>query len=450
MVHKHALNVKARGGDNHPRRLSGRLVGNVLPIALRGRSGTPGLFGELEVQGMTEFKTINDLNVVGRTVLVRADLNVPVQDGQVSDATRIARLVPTLKELAAKGAKVVIMSHFGRPKGGPDAAYSLRVVLPALSAALGRPVAFADDCVGPHARLAVSRLGAGDYALLENLRFHKGEEKNDPAFVAALAELGDIYVNDAFSSAHRAHASTEGLAHLLPCAAGRLMQAELVALGRALEKPERPVAAVVGGAKISTKLELLGNLVKRVDLLVLGGGMANTFLAAGGVAIGKSLCESEMIGQAQEITRIAAASGCTILLPVDAVVAKVFKAGADNAVVAVTAVPDDGMMLDVGPASVVTIGERLAGCKTVVWNGPLGAFELTPFDAGTVGVARKVADLTRAGRVLSVAGGGDTVAALAHAGVEADFSYVSTAGGAFLEWLEGKTLPGVAALRSKT
>lgn len=396
---------------------------------------------------MATFRTIDDLNLAGRTVLVRGDLNVPVKDGRVTDTTRIDRLVPTLKELASKGAKVVLLSHFGRPKGGPDTANSLRIVLPTLEAALGAAVAFGEDCVGPKARLAVSAVERGGVVLLENLRFHAGEEKNDPAFVAALAELGDIYINDAFSCAHRAHASTEGLARVLPCAAGRLMQAELEALGRALESPQRPVAAVVGGAKISTKLELLGNLVRRVDRLVLGGGMANTFLYAQGVDIGKSLCEKDMAGQARDIAAVAAASGCMLILPKDGVVAREFKAGAASEIVDISSLPADGMMLDVGPDSVKHIVAELATCKTVVWNGPLGAFEIAPFDAGTNAVAREAAALTRAGTILSVAGGGDTVAALVHAGVERDFSYVSTAGGAFLEWLEGKDLPGVAALK---
>jgi len=395
---------------------------------------------------MTQFRSLDDLEVTGRIVLVRGDLNVPVKDGLVTDSTRIDRLAPTLTELAGKGAKVVVMSHFGRPKGGPDTANSLRQVVGALERAVGRPVAFADDCIGPRAKVAIGRARPGDVILLENLRFHEGEEKNDKRFAAALAELGDIYVNDAFSCAHRAHASTEAVARLLPAAAGRLMQAELEALGRALEKPERPVAAVVGGAKISTKLDLLGNLVRRVDKLVLGGGMANTFLFAQGVAVGNSLCERDMAEQARQIAGIARDSGCALILPIDAVVATEFRAGADNRVVAVDAIPADAMMLDIGPASVALISEELRSCKTVVWNGPLGAFEIEPFDQGTNAVARAVADLTRARRVLSVAGGGDTVAALGHAGVVGDFSYVSTAGGAFLEWLEGKDLPGVAVL----
>ena len=398
---------------------------------------------------MTQFRSIDDLDVVGKTVLVRGDLNVPVKDGRVTDTTRIDRLAPTLVELAKRGARVVVMSHFGRPKGGPDAANSLRVVLSELERAVGLPVAFAEDCVGPRAKVAIGRTAPGGVVLLENLRFHAGEEKNDKAFARQLAELGDIYVNDAFSCAHRAHASTEAVARLLPSAAGRLMQAELVALTRALEKPVRPVAAVVGGAKISTKLDLLGNLVRRVDLLVLGGGMANTFLFAQGVAVGKSLCESDMAEQARAIAATAKEAGCALILPVDAVIAREFKAGAANEVVKVEAIPADAMMLDVGPASVAHIVEQLGACKTVVWNGPLGAFEIAPFDQGTNAVAQAVAGLTRDGVVLSVAGGGDTVAALGHAGVVESFSYVSTAGGAFLEWLEGKDLPGVAALRPR-
>jgi phosphoglycerate kinase len=398
---------------------------------------------------MSDFSTIDDLDVAGRTVLLRADLNVPTKDGRVTDATRIERLAPTIEELAGRQARIVILSHFGRPKGGPDAKHSLRQVLPDLSRVLGREVDFAEDCVGPAARDAVAKLAPGGVLLLENLRFHAGEEKNDPDFARALAELGDVYVNDAFSAAHRAHASTEALARLLPCAAGRLMEAELKALTRALEKPERPVAAVVGGAKISTKLDLLGNLVRRVDMLALGGGMANTFLYASGIAVGASLAEKDMADQARAIMQEAEDAGCELLLPRDAAVAKEFKADAPYETMAVDAVPADGMILDVGPATVEYLTLKLQGCRTVVWNGPLGAFELKPFDAGTNAVAGTVAALTKAGRVLSVAGGGDTVAALASAGVENQFSYVSTAGGAFLEWLEGKELPGVAALRRR-
>jgi len=398
---------------------------------------------------MADFRTLDDLEVDGKTVLVRADLNVPVKDGKVTDTTRIDRLAPTLTELAHKGAKVVVLSHFGRPKGGPDTKNSLRQVVEPLSKAVDQKVAFLDDCVGPEVKAAIDKLGPGAIVLLENLRFHPQEEKNDPEFAKQLAALGDIYVNDAFSAAHRAHASTEALARLLPNAAGRLMQEELKALTLALDKPERPVAAVVGGAKISTKLDLLGNLVAKVDLLALGGGMANTFLFAKGITIGKSLAEKDMAEQARAIIAKAEASGCEILLPKDAVVATEFKAHAPTETVAINAIPADKMMLDVGPATVEYLTLKLQGAKTVVWNGPLGAFEIEPFNAGTNAVAGVVAALTKAGRVLSVAGGGDTVAALAGAGVGDSFSYISTAGGAFLEWLEGKELPGVAALRGK-
>lgn len=395
---------------------------------------------------MTDFNTIDDIEVNGKTVLVRADLNVPMQDGKVSDTTRIDRLAPTLKELSLKGAKVVVLSHFGRPKNGPDAKNSLRHVLDALSAAVGQKVAFAEDCVGQPAKDAIAKVHEGAIVLLENTRFHAEEEKNDPAFAAQLAELGDVYVNDAFSAAHRAHASTEGVARLLPNAAGRLMEAELKALTLALEKPERPVAAVVGGAKISTKLDLLGNMVRKVDMLALGGGMANTFLFAQGVDVGASLCEKEMADQARAIMATAKEANCEILLPTDFVVAKEFKAGAANRVVPANGIGADEMALDVGPATVAFLAEKLKAAKTIVWNGPLGAFEIAPFDAGTNAVAKIVADRTEAGGLLSVAGGGDTVAALAHAGAEDKFTYVSAAGGAFLEWLEGKELPGVAAL----
>ena len=392
-------------------------------------------------------KTLDDLEVAGKRVLVRGDLNVPMRDGVVSDATRIERLAPTITELAGKGAAVVVMSHFGRPKGKRDAAMSLRSLAEPLEAALGgRAVAFADDCIGPAAEAVTGALEPGEIALLENLRFHAGEEANDPEFARALAALGDLYVNDAFSVAHRAHASTEAIARLLPSAAGRLMQAELEALQGALEAPERPVAAIVGGAKVSTKLDLLGNLLAKVDVLAIGGAMANTFLHALGTDVGKSLCEADMAGTARDILARADAEGCEIALPSDAVVAREFKAGAVAETVPVTAVPDDMMILDVGPATAKALARRLGECRTLVWNGPLGAFEIPPFDAATNLVARVAADLTRDGTLKTVAGGGDTVAALAHAGVLDEFSYVSTAGGAFLEWLEGKTLPGVAAL----
>jgi phosphoglycerate kinase len=358
--------------------------------------------------------------------------------------------VPTIDELVRKGGRVVLMSHFGRPKGKPDPEFSLRPLVGDLSKAMGgRAVAFAADCAGPAAEAAVAKLKNGDVLLLENLRFHAEEEKNDAAFARRLATLGDLYVNDAFSAAHRAHASTEAVAQLLPRAAGRLMQAELEALAKALEAPTRPVAALVGGAKVSTKLELLNFILAKVDVLIIGGAMANTLLFAAGKQVGKSLCEREMVGAAREILAKAKGAGCALVLPVDAVVAREFKANAATEIVDIDHVPADGMILDVGPKSVAEIGRRLGECRTLVWNGPLGAFETPPFDAGTVAVARRAAELTQAGKLLSVAGGGDTVAALSHAGVDEKFTYVSTAGGAFLEWLEGKELPGVAALRSR-
>ncbi|MBF0393644.1 MAG: phosphoglycerate kinase [Alphaproteobacteria bacterium] len=396
---------------------------------------------------MPSFRTLDDLDVRGKRVLVRADLNVPMKDGKVTDATRIERSAATFADLAKAGARVVIITHFGRPKGKPNPDMSLRPLIEPISKALGgRPVAFAEDCIGPAAAAVVDALKDGEVCLLENVRFHAEEEKNDLDFAKKLAALGDVYVNDAFSTAHRAHSSTEAIARLLPAAAGRLMQAELVALAKALEKPTRPVAAVVGGAKVSTKLELLGNMVGRVDMLVIGGGMANTFLFALGTDIGKSLCEKEMADTVRQIMEKAKAANCDIVLPTDAVIAREFKEGAASEVVPVGKVPADAMILDAGPDSVKTIVAKLAGCKTLVWNGPLGAFEIRPFDDATNAVAREAAALTVAGKLLTVAGGGDTVAALAHAGVDQKFSYVSTAGGAFLEWLEGKTLPGVAAL----
>jgi len=395
---------------------------------------------------MSAFKTIDSETVAGKRVLVRVDLNVPMKDGQVTDAMRIERAAPTLAELVAKGAKVIVLSHFGRPDGKRVPEMSLSPLVAPLAQALGRPVAFAEDCIGPQAEAAVRALKNGEVLLLENLRFHKEEEKNDPGFVDKLSTLGDLYVNDAFSTAHRAHASTEGIAHRLPAVAGRLMQEELEALDKALGKPKRPVCAVVGGAKVSTKLDLLGNLVGKVDKLIIGGGMANTFLLAQGIAVGKSLAEKDLGKTALDILDKAKAAKCTVLLPVDVVVAGEFKANAAHAIVDATACPEDRMILDVGPKSIALYEKEVAGCATLLWNGPLGAFELAPFDAGTVALARKVAELTGAGTLLSVAGGGDTVAALAAAGVEEKFSYVSTAGGAFLEWMEGKTLPGVAAL----
>jgi phosphoglycerate kinase len=397
----------------------------------------------------SSFRTLDDADVRGKRVLLRVDLNVPMDNGKVGDATRIERVLPTIREIADKGGKVVLLAHFGRPKGGPDAANSLRPVASAVSELLGRPVGFAADCVGDVAKNAIAAMKDGDVLLLENTRFHKGEEKNDPAFVAALAELGDFYVNDAFSAAHRAHASTEGVARLLPCCAGRAMQAELDALTLALGTPIRPVAAIVGGAKVSTKLDLLGNLVKRVDILVIGGGMANTFLFAQGKAVGKSLCEKDLADTARSILDTAKAAGCRILLPVDATVAKEFKAHAPSRFVDVDHVADDEMILDIGPKSIVAVEEALATMKTLVWNGPFGAFELPPFDAATMQIAKTAAFLTQDGKLKSVAGGGDTVSALNAAGVADQFTYVSTAGGAFLEWMEGKVLPGVEALRAK-
>jgi phosphoglycerate kinase len=392
------------------------------------------------------FKTIDSIDVAGKRVLVRVDLNVPMKDGKVTDATRIERAAPTLAELAAKGAKVIVLSHFGRPDGKRVPEMSLKPLVEPLSKALAKPVAFADDCIGTVAEEAVRVLKPGEVLLLENLRFHKEEEKNDAGFIDKLSVLGDAYVNDAFSAAHRAHASTEGLANRLPAAAGRLMQAELEALDKALGNPKRPVCAVVGGAKVSTKLDLLGNLVGKVGKLIIGGGMANTFLAAQGIKIGKSLAEKDLADTAREIMAKAKAANCEILLPVDVVVASEFKAGAPSQVVDAKACPDDQMILDVGPKSIQIYAKQVAKCATLVWNGPLGAFEIKPFDNGTVALARTVAEQTGAKKLLSVAGGGDTVAALAAAGVEEKFSYVSTAGGAFLEWMEGKTLPGVAAL----
>ena len=397
---------------------------------------------------MSAFRTLDDLAVAGKKVLVRLDLNVPMKDGRVTDSTRIERAMPTVCELTQAGARVVILCHFGRPKGQIVPELSLAPVAEAASVALGQPVAFATDCTGPASHTVVAAMADGDVAMLENLRFEAGEEGNDAGFADALAAHGDIFVNEAFSAAHRGHASVVGLAARLPSAAGRLMQQELEALGSALGKPARPLAAVVGGAKVSTKLDLLGNLVAKVDLLAIGGGMANTFLAAQGIEVGASLCEHEMTGTAREIMAKANEAGCTIVLPTDAIVAERFESGAPADVVPVDAVPAGSMILDVGPASANDLATRLADCRTLVWNGPMGAFELEGFDGGTNTVARAAAALTADGKLLSVAGGGDTVAALAHAGALERFSYVSTAGGAFLEWLEGKALPGVAALES--
>ena len=395
------------------------------------------------------FRTLDDLSVKGKRVLVRADLNVPVADGKVTDATRIERQAPTIKELAEAGARVIVLSHFDRPKGKVVPSMSLKALVEPLSDALGRKIAFADDCVGEKAKAAIAALKDGDVLLLENTRFHKGEEGNDSAMATELAALGDIFVNDAFSAAHRAHASTEGVARLLPNAAGRSMQAELTHLQQALGNPQRPLLAVVGGAKVSTKIALLENLVKRVEVLVIGGAMANTVLAAEGIKVGKSLFEPDHLETARKILHAANESGAVILLPTDVVVAKEFKAGAAHRTVSARDIADDEMVLDVGPASIAEFENRLIGTRTLVWNGPFGAFETAPFDKGTVAAAKAVAKATRAGNLLSVAGGGDTVAALAHAGVEQDFTYVSTAGGAFLEWLEGKELPGVEALTPK-
>jgi phosphoglycerate kinase len=395
------------------------------------------------------YHTLDDLNVTGKRVIVRVDINVPIKDGKVTDATRIERVVPTIRELAEKGARVILLAHFGRPTGQIVSDMSLAPVAEPLSKALGRPVLFASDCIGQVAQAAVQSLHDGEIVLLENTRFHAGEENNDKDFANNLAELGDLYVNDAFSAAHRAHASTEGIAHLLPSAAGRGMQAELDALGKALTKPERPLVAVVGGAKISSKLDLLGNLVQNADCLIIGGGMANTFLAALGKPVGASLCEHDLGETARGILAKASAAGCEILLPHHVVVAKEFKANTPSKTVSVDAVAADDMILDVGSDSVRDIIARFETAKTIVWNGPLGAFEIAPFDAGTKAAALAAAKLTKSGRLLSVAGGGDTVAALNQAGVADDFSYVSTAGGAFLEWLEGKELPGVKALEIK-
>jgi phosphoglycerate kinase len=395
---------------------------------------------------MPAFRTLDQADVRGRRVLLRVDLNVPMENGRVSDTTRIERVTPTMLEIADKGGKVVLLSHFGRPKGR-DPSQSLRPVAAAVADVAGRPVGFAEDCIGEPAEAAIKAMKPGDIVCLENTRFHNEEEKNEPGFVARLAALGDIYVNDAFSAAHRAHASTEGLAHRLPAYAGRAMQAELEALAKALEAPERPVAAVVGGAKISTKLDLLGNLIAKVDVLIIGGGMANTFLAAQGIAVGKSLAEHDLAGAAREILDKAKERGCEIVLPVDAVVAQTFAAHTPSRVVPVAGVGADDMILDIGPRSVEHVVSVLARVKTLVWNGPFGAFELEPFDNGTVEVAEAAAELTAAGKLVTVAGGGDTVAALNAAGVTERLTYVSTAGGAFLEWIEGKSLPGVEALR---
>ncbi len=399
---------------------------------------------------MTAFRTLDDAgDLQGKRVLLRVDLNVPVEDGRVTDATRIERVLPTIREITGKGGRVVLLAHFGRPKGKPEPKESLRPIAEAVSTELGQPVAFAADCVGEPAATAVAALADGGVLLLENTRFHAGEEANDAGFADELAKSGDIFVNDAFSAAHRAHASTEGLAHRLPAYAGRAMQAELDALTKGLESPQHPVVAVVGGAKVSTKIDLLENLVGRVDALVIGGGMANTFLHAMGIGVGTSLCEKDLAPTALRILEAARDKQCAIILPVDAMVASEFKAGAPHHTFGIDAIPAGGMILDVGSQSVDRVNAAINDAATLVWNGPLGAFEIAPFDQGTVAAARHAAARTKAGKLVSVAGGGDTVAALNHAGVADDFTYVSTAGGAFLEWLEGKSLPGVEALRAK-
>ncbi len=395
---------------------------------------------------MTGFRTLDDASLSGKRVLCRVDLNVPVSNGVVTDATRIERIVPTLREIMNKGGALIVLAHFDRPKGKVVPEMSLKPVATALESHLGRPVRFIFTDWQQAPKVDVK---PGECVLMENTRYHPGEEKNDEAFSRLLASLGEIYVNDAFSAAHRAHSSTEGVAHLLPAYAGRTMEAELKALHVALEKPRRPVIAIVGGAKVSTKLELLGNLVTKVDALVIGGAMANTFLLAQGRGIGKSLAEREMTDTAQKILQQAEHAGCAIILPLDGIVAKEFKAGAESHDYGVDAIPADGMVLDVGPLSLDRIRSAIDDAHTLVWNGPLGAFEIAPFDAATVAAARHAAARTRAGKLVSVAGGGDTVAALNHAGSAGDFTYVSTAGGAFLEWLEGKTLPGVKALEAQ-
>ncbi|QQG35659.1 MAG: phosphoglycerate kinase [Micavibrio aeruginosavorus] len=394
------------------------------------------------------FKTLRDFDLKGKTILLRADLNVPAKDGVVTDTTRIDRLKPTIDWLVQHGAKTVVLSHFGRPKGGFEAEFSLAFLTKDLQESWGVPVSFGKDCIGSDALALVQSLQPGQVCLLENLRFHKGEESNDPIFTKELAKLGNIYINDAFSAAHRAHASTEGLAHLMPTGAGFLMEAELNALHNALESPKRPVVAIVGGAKISTKLSVLDNLVRKVDVLFLGGGMANTFLFAQGVEVGKSLCEHDMADEARKIMKTAQDSGCEIVLPSDRVILKEFGKNAPHTICPTKDVPADQEAVDIGPDSIALLRNKLTGAKTVLWNGPLGVFEVEPFDKGTNEAARAVAEMTSGGTLVSVAGGGDTVSALEHAGVADKFTYVSTAGGAFLEWMEGKTLPGVAALNA--
>jgi phosphoglycerate kinase len=396
---------------------------------------------------MPTFRNLDDADVKNKRVLLRVDLNVPMQNGKVADVSRIERNMPTIVELADRGAKVILLSHYGRPKG-PDPRESLKPVATAVGRIINRPIGFATDCIGPAADKAVAAMKPGDILCLENTRFHKGEEKNDREFAAQLAKLGDVYVDDAFSVAHRAHASVEAIAHLLPVYAGRAMAEELAALERALHAPERPVTAIVGGAKISTKLDLLGNLITKVETLIIGGGMANTFLAAQGNAVGKSLCEADLIPTARDIIAKAKSLNRSIVLPVDAVVAAKLAAGVPTRVVDVKSVGPDDMILDIGPRSVDQAISVLARSKTLVWNGPFGAFEQEPFDNGTVAVAEAAAELTADNKLVSIAGGGDTMAALNVAGVTGRFTYVSTAGGAFLEWLEGKTLPGVEVLKA--
>src|ERR1700676_3919831 len=397
---------------------------------------------------MKQFRTLDDVDVKGKRVLLRVDLNVPMENGRVSDLTRLERVAPTILEISSKGGRAILLSHFGRPKGR-DPKESLKPVAVALAQVIKKPIAFADDCIGEVAQKAVAAMKDGDILALENTRFHKEEEKNDLAFVAELAKLGDIWVNDAFSAAHRAHASTEGLGHRLPAYAGRTMQAELDALAKALEAPTKPVIAIIGGAKVSTKIDLLDNLDSKVDVLVIGGGMANTFLHAQGFGIGKSLAEKDLAATALRIFEKAEAANRAIILPVDAVVAFHFAANSPSHAYGLDAIPPDGMILDVGPQSIERIRAAIDDAATLVWNGPLGAFEMTPFDRGTMVSARHAAERTKAGKLISVAGGGDTVAALNQAGVAVDFSYVSTAGGAFLEWMEGKPLPGVEVLKAK-
>ena len=398
---------------------------------------------------MNSFKTLDDLgDVAGKVALVRVDLNVPMADGVVTDATRLRAIAPTINELSAKGAKVLLLAHFGRPKGAKHSELSTSMVIDALTEVLGREIMFIPEIAGPVVEQSIGILADGDVAVLENSRFYPGEEKNDAELAKAVAANGDFYVNDAFSAAHRAHVTTEALAHLLPAYAGRSMEAELKALEAALGNPEHPVAAVVGGAKVSTKLDVLTNLVGKVDHLIIGGGMANTFLAARGVDVGKSLCEHDLLETVNGIFEAADAANCTIHLPYDVVVAKEFRANPPVRIVNVHEVAKDEMILDVGPAAVEALADVLKTCRTLVWNGPLGAFEMEPFDKATVALAQTAAALTKEGSMVSVAGGGDTVAALAYAGVQDDFSFVSTAGGAFLEWMEGKPLPGVEALKN--